>query len=164
MDTSKIPWKWVGGGAALLAVGLLLSRRGGGGGGDGGDDSFDIVDIFVPDSSTEMAPEFPDGPRPEIPAGATSYGVELASWESPGRSRRVELLEIHKLGWSGWRTYYVVNVYETSGKGLGEYLEATQGDWSPELISASGEFGVDEYQAARNYYETMRSAAEAASK
>lgn len=157
-----INWKWVGGGAALLAVGLFLSRRGGGSKGSGGSET-EIVDIFVPESATETAPESPGGPRPEIPAGATSYGVELASWENLARSRRVELLEIHKLGPQGWRMYYVVNVYETEGGGLGEYLEATQGNWSPELISASGEFDADEYQAARNYYETMRSAAEAAS-
>jgi hypothetical protein len=124
---------------------------------------FDLdLDVYIPEDAGEIAPEevpvyaIPEG----VPADATSYAVEVASADI-APFMRVELLEIARLDMQGqWEKMYVVYVYDArAGDGMSEYFEGLAGDWTPNMITASGEFGSDEYQAAKNYYETMVHAA-----
>lgn len=151
-----IPWTWILGGGAILAVGLFAFRRGGGSteqkalGGDG-----ELVDIFVPEDVSDVAPEDapPPGPPSGIPPEVETYGRELAAAEIANRFR-IEFIQFGKLHKGEWRISYVINVYDAEDSGIESLPELWEGYWNPDLIIAEGHFDSDEYDAARNYYDT----------
>jgi len=153
---NNIPWTWSLGGGVILALGVVAFRRGSGDVeqkalGEGGE----LVDVFVPEDASDVAPENapPPGPPSGIPAEVESYGRELAAAEI-GNRFRIEFIQFGKLHQGEWRISYIINVYDAKGAGMSSLPELWEGYWNPELIIAEGHFDSDEYDAARSYYDT----------